>query len=257
MTFTQAEPIAVFAFAAVVLTIRVRTGHAPRWWRRRRWQRATGRSGRRGTAGRTFGLVSAVLAVAILPWPAYLALRPHVRSDAEALAIVCALPLTWTLAHWIRRHRIDLLGLITVAVYGCAVALSATFGDSPMPLKLRDAGVLGVVGLACVGSVVVRRPLLLVALRHLSRRLDEASGKLATRLDDPGYQQNLSAATAVAGVIFLLAALADAVLIVATSTATFLAFAGLVGGLAPIVAAIAAAGLLRVRAPGRDGPHRR
>ncbi len=241
------QVVALLAFTAVVLAVRVRTGHPPAWWHHREHHRVPPGSRGLPTLGRVAGPVIGMLLVAVAPWLAYLLIRPHTTSDAEALAIATALPLIWVLAHWVKLRRADVPGLIVVAVYGCAVGLSALFGDSPTPLKLRDAGVLGLVGLACIASVLAHRPLLLMAMRYLARqRAGTLPGHVA-RLDDPRLQRNFATATTLAGLIFLLATLTDVVLMATTSTATFLAVAGPVGGLTPLAATAAAVALLRLR----------
>ncbi len=163
----------------------------------------------------------------------------------------------WVFTHWARLRRPDVPGLIVVAAYGCAVALSAALGGSATPLKLHDAGALGPIGLTCLASVLVNRPLLLrLVLRHVARHSEGTSPPRASRLDDPRHQRDLASATMLAGAIFLLATLTDVALMVTTSTRTFLAVAGPVGGLSPLAATAAAVALLRHRSRAYRDEHR-
>ena len=84
--------------------------------------------------------------VGVLPWLVDLAIHPGLRSDTPALAIATAVPVIWVVIRWFRIRRVDRVGLVAIAAYGCAVALSAAFGGAAAPLKLRDAGVLAVAG---------------------------------------------------------------------------------------------------------------
>jgi hypothetical protein len=245
MTLSELQPLAVLPAAAIVLAVRVRTGHPPRWLQRRR-----GRGGGSATV-----VISAVV-VAVLPWPVYLVARDHVGSSTDALMIASSVPVAWALARWVRQRRADVAGGVVLAAYAAAVALSAVFGGATLPLKLRDVAVLGAVGVACLGSAAIGRPLLLVGLRLVARH----------GTDDPARRRDLGAATVLAGIVFLLASALEIILIAGVSTGTFLAIAGPLGGLTPLAAVAAAIVLLRHRSrrrrergampePSTDGYH--
>jgi hypothetical protein len=246
MSAEELQLIVVVAFAAVVLVIRVRTGHPPRLVRELNRRRA-----RHGSQPRPTQILAArawidVAVMGVLPWLAYLAVRPSLGSDTPALAIATAVPIVWVVIRWVRIRRVERLGLVVIAAYGCAVALSASLGDAATPLKLRDAGVLAVVGLACVISVATRRPLLWLALRHLAHH--RLGGEQATsRLRDPQYRHHVAGATLLIGALFLIAALIELLIMIMASTATFLAVAGPLGGLTPLAATAAAIAFLRHR----------
>lgn len=239
MSLVEIQLLVVLALTAVIFVVRVRTGHPPRWMRE--WQR------RQTRLPLTPAHLVTLVVVGALPWLVYVIIRPHLGSDATALTIASAIPVVWAVVHWVRRRRIDLAGLLVVAAYGVAVAMSAVFENAAMPLKLRDAGVLAAVGLVCVGSVVVRRPLLLTALRYVVRHRGGQGGALAVRLDDPARRGDWTAATTLAGATFLVAALAEVLLMVTASTAVFLAVAGPLGGLTPLAAVAVVVAFLRHR----------
>ncbi len=246
MSAEEIQLVVVFAVAAVVLVIRVRTGHPPRLVGELNRRRAL-----HGSQQRRARILGArawidVAIMGVLPWLVYLAVRPSLASDTPALAIATAVPVVWVVIRWVRIRRVERVGLVVIAAYGCAVALSAALGDAATPLKLRDAGVLAVVGLACVISVAARRPLLWLTLRYLARH--RGSGEPATsRLEDPQYRRHLAGATLLVGALFLIAALIELLVMINASTATFLAIAGPLGGLTPLAATAAAIAFLRHR----------
>jgi len=246
------EPLAMAALVVVVLVIRVGTGHPPRWIERMQQRsKASGRPRDR----RPFPSVPIarplieIGLIGVLPWLAYLVLRRTLGSATLALAIVTAIPVAWAIIRWVRARRVDAGGLVVIAAYACALAISLILGDSPIPLKLRDAGILGAVGLACFISVIVGRPLLWLALRYLGR--EAPAGELAERIDDPKRRRDLSAATVLAGVVFLLATCVEVVVMAGASTSTFLAIAGPLGGLTPVAAMALMLVFLRSRARAR------
>ena len=100
--------------------------------------------------------------------------------------------------------------------------------------------------LACVISVPARRPLLWLALRYLAR-LRRGGEQSTNRLQDPQQRHNLAGATLLVGALFLIAALFQVPVMITSSTATFLAVAGPLGGLTPLAATAAAIAFLRRR----------
>ncbi len=242
MTAEEIQALAVAALGAVVLVIRVRTGHPPRLVRELSRRRTLHGSRPRRVLGARAWIDLAVMGV--LPWLVYLAVRPGLGSDTPSLALATAVPVVWVLIRWVRDRRVDRVGLAVIAAYGCALALSAALGNAATPLKLRDAGVLAVVGLACLISVPAHRPLLWLALRYLARH--RRGGEQATsRLEDPQQRNHLAGATLLTGAVFLTAALIDVLVMISASTATFLAIAGPLGGLTPLAATAAAIAYLQ------------
>jgi len=176
----------------------------------------------------------------------YLAVRPALGADTPALAIATAVPVVWAVVHWVRARRVDAVGLIVLAAYGCALALSLILADAATPLKLRDAGILAVVGIACLVSAGVGRPLLWIALHYLTRG-QPRSAALARVVDAPRRRRDFALATIIAGILFLVASSAEVILMLNASTSTFLAIAGPLGGLTPVVAMLAMMAYLRFR----------
>jgi hypothetical protein len=87
-----------------------------------------------------------------------------------------------------------------VALCAVAVVSSLIFGGAALALKLRDVAALGAVGLACVVSALIGRPLLVLTTRWVVRSDFAASARLRGRLTDRRYVRNLGVATGLAGV---------------------------------------------------------
>jgi hypothetical protein len=114
-------------------------------------------------------LLSGIALNVVLPLVVYWLLRPHVGSDLVALAVGAAIPVIWTLGVLVVRHRVDPMGAFMVPAFAVVLVVLALSGGNPLVVKLHDAVVTGPLGLVCLLSVLVRRPLLLVALRLAAR----------------------------------------------------------------------------------------
>jgi hypothetical protein len=110
------------------------------------------------------------LVAGVAPLLTYLAVRPQVGSVAAALAVTFAVPVVWAGLAGLWRRRLDADGILTISAYGIALALTIFTGGSALPLKLRSAAETGAAGVACLVSVVLRRPLVLLALRLKARQ---------------------------------------------------------------------------------------
>jgi hypothetical protein len=155
-------------------------------------------------------LVPSLVASFVIPIAVYFLLRPHVGSDATALAIGGALPAAWTLARLAWRWRLDPIGLIAVLGFGVALLVTVLSGGNALALKLHEAPLTGAFGVVCLVSVAVRRPLLPTVLQLFGR-----SGQATIR--------RAAAATVVVGATFLTDAVTRVVLAVTLPTSTFLA----------------------------------
>ncbi|MBV8219145.1 MAG: hypothetical protein JO325_11825, partial [Solirubrobacterales bacterium] len=98
-----------------------------------------------------------------VPLVVFFALLGVLGNATGALAIADGIPIVWLLVYGIWRRKIEPIGLIALAVFALALVLSIAFGGSGLPLALRRAVFPGTVGLACLISLAVRRPLLVIA----------------------------------------------------------------------------------------------
>ena len=169
---------------------------------------------------RSYGLSLAISH--FLPLILYFVVRPHVLSDTHALAIAWFIPLVWTLGSSVWVRRLDVFGLLGILSYGVALFISVYFGVGALPLKLHHAAVRVVVGLACLISVAIGRPALLL----LARVVTKAAGgdAPAAAVADPRSKaaRALRFLTLVVGVTSLADAALQTALALTLSTGEFL-----------------------------------
>jgi hypothetical protein len=176
---------------------------------------------------------------AALPVLVYVLVRPHVASDLTALIIGAAIPIAYTVAIALWQRRLDPVGTIAVAGFCAGVVLAIVTGDNEFVFKIRKDLWTGPLGLACLISVAVHRPLFLLALRLAARR----NAKIAAIavIGSPQTRRIAAVTTVVVGTILVVHAVAMIVLALVTTTTTFLAvskpisWAISVTGLAPLL----------------------
>ena len=156
------------------------------------------------------------LAVPVL---AYVLLRPHVHSDITALVIGAAVPAAYTAGVMLWRRRLDPIGAVAIACFAVGLLLVVATGGNELVFKIREDIWTGALGLACLISVAVRRPLFLVVLRLAARR----NPQIAERISDPQARRIPTVVTWVIGVILLVHTAVVIALALTTSTTTFLA----------------------------------
>jgi hypothetical protein len=157
----------------------------------------------------------------IVPVAAYLILSSAFHSSLTALAVTEAIPLVWVLAIGLRRHRVDPMALALAVVLAVAVVVSLAAGGTVLPLKLRRAVITGSLGIACLASVAVRRPLLPAAVDWFVRVWPRAE-RLARILGAGAVRRAPVALTLIIGLTLLADATAQVALSLSVSTAAFL-----------------------------------
>jgi hypothetical protein len=178
-----------------------------------------GHPGRPGVAG----LASLVINFAA-PVLAYYLIRPHVHSSAMALALAGAIPVAYTLVTLAATRRLSWVGVVSVASFGVGVLVSWATGGSALALELQDPALTGLIGLAFLGSVAVRRPLHLVIVRLLGRG-DARYAGIASRTQ----HTTSMVITAIIGLVFIGHAAAIATLALTQPASTFVAMQHVVG----------------------------
>jgi hypothetical protein len=151
----------------------------------------------------------------------YFAIRPHVASDTEALALAWFVPVVWTLGSSLWWRRLNFFGLLGVAVYGIALAIAIFFHAGALPLKLRHAVVAGALGLVCLGSLVRGKPLFLFVIRR-SVKNTRYAGQVDAAIARPELARRISNVTLVIGIVFLADAVLQTALALLLSTGAFL-----------------------------------
>jgi hypothetical protein len=168
-------------------------------------------------------LAPQLVVAGVLPVVAYAFLRPHVASDATALAAVMVFPIAEIAFERLRHGRFEPIGII--ALMGIAVGLVgalAFHGDATL-LKVRDSLFTGVFGLVCLGSLGARRP----AMYYLGRSFATGDDPAKVREFDtiwelPGVPRRFQSVTAVWGVALVTEAVARTALALTLPTQTFL-----------------------------------
>ncbi len=157
----------------------------------------------------------------LAPLIVYFVIRPHVSSDTEALALAWFIPVVWTLGSSLWQRRINVFGLLGVVAYGIALAIAIFFNAGALPLKLHHAVVAGAVGLVCLVSVAVGKPIFVLFIRRSVNKTEHAS-QMEGALADPLVVKRITNLTLIIGI----ACLADAALLTALalilSTSAFL-----------------------------------
>ncbi|MET9020661.1 VC0807 family protein [Actinopolymorpha sp. NPDC004070] len=163
-----------------------------------------------------------------LPLVVFAVVRSHVGSDVLALAIAGGVPLLGTLATFVLRRRLDVVGAIALVGVALALAISALSGGNRIVLELQDSLVTGPLGLVLLGSAAVGRPLHLVLLRILAARDPRMRGSTSGP-SDPARRRTSTVFTVLLG--STLTAHAGVLLVLALSvpTGTFLALSRPVG----------------------------
>ena len=170
---------------------------------------------------RTNVLRSALVSVlinAVAPLILYDQLQHRVGSTTTALVAAAGIPLVWTLGRLVIRRRLDPIGLLSLAGFALGILLVVATGGNPLVFKIREAILAGVLGLVCLGSILARRPIALLALRRSQTAAPEAALRHAATW-----------ITVIAGVTLIIHAAVIVTLAAVLPTATFIAVHQLAG----------------------------
>lgn len=163
--------------------------------------------------------------VAGLSIAAYFVFRAVLHSDGYALAISTAIALVWTLGRQGRNpHPVALAAAV---VFGVAALVSLASGGSALPLKLRRGLITGPLGVACLVSVAIRRPLLPPLLGLVARGLPRAISVRIGELRASLTGRTALVLTAIVGLTLLADAAVQVTLALAVSTTVFVSTDGL------------------------------
>jgi len=133
--------------------------------------------------------------------------------EVGALLASSAPPILWSLVEFARNRRVDALSVLVVA--GILLSLLAMLGGGGAKfLQLREKLVTGIIGLAFVGSALIRRPLVYELARATMRRKSSAEAEQFEALRiHAGFRRTMTVMTLVWGV-GLLADVAISVMLV-------------------------------------------
>lgn len=109
------------------------------------------------------------LAIGIgVPLVGYLVLRPHF-SDAVALAIAGSVPAVRAIGILAVRRKLDPFGVLGMAGVGVSLLLLWLSGGSAIAVKLGEPVLTGLLGVACLVSVPLGKPLYGLLMRVTGR----------------------------------------------------------------------------------------
>jgi hypothetical protein len=174
---------------------------------------------------RSVKVVASLVLNAVVPVVAYTVVRPYVGTDLMALLIASAIPVVVTAALLVVRRRLDPIGVVSVVGFGIALLVQVLSHGNALAFELQDPVLTALVALACLGSVVIGKPLHLVGVRMLAR----TNTRVARMLDDPDRFRSSTIVTVVVGVMTLAHAVAIAFIALTLPVSDFLAVSRPVG----------------------------
>jgi hypothetical protein len=104
------------------------------------------------------GFGASVLLSTVLPLIFYERVRHLVGSQVTALLIATAIPVAWTVGKLAVRRRLDPIGLLSVAGFAIGILMLVVTG-STFAFKIHGAVLTGAIGVVCLASMAIRRPL--------------------------------------------------------------------------------------------------
>ena len=175
-------------------------------------------------------LLPQLLIAGVLPIVAYGFVRPHVDTDAVALAAVLVFPVGELAYERVRRGRLEPIGII--ALIGIAIGLfgAIALDGNDLLLKIRDSALTGVFGLVCLATLVMHRPAMYYLARAFSTEGDPVK---VAEFDEiwelEGVPRRFRIVTTVWGVALVAEAVVRISLALLISTQVFLVVAHVVG----------------------------
>ena len=158
----------------------------------------------------------------IVPVAVYWLLRPHVASDTVALGCAAGIPICWGVIQMVGSRQLEALNVAAIAGFLIALLISIAAGDNPLPLKLYGSVVAAALGIACLISIVVRKPLVLAILRMPARYEPTLATWLEKVSQEPAGLRHLNVVTAIIGTTLLVDAAAHATVAILLPTGSYL-----------------------------------
>jgi hypothetical protein len=142
--------------------------------------------------------------------------------DVRALLASSVPPILWSLVEFARHRRLDALSVLVVS--GIALSLLAMIGGGGVKfLQLREKLVTGIIGLAFVGSALIRKPLIYELARATMRRKSEDEAQEFEALQvHAGFRRTMMVMTLVWGFGLLADVAVSVVLVFALSIREYL-----------------------------------
>ncbi|WP_322907264.1 VC0807 family protein [Paenibacillus campi] len=152
----------------------------------------------------------------LLPWLGYVLLAPHIGS-LPALSIVTMIPLVDNLVHFMRHRKLDTFNGLMLTGFVLSLIM-VLLGGSEKLLLMRESLITVVIGLAFLGSLLLRRPLIFHMVRRFSQGVDPEQNWAY-----PYFRQVMRRLTLLWGIALVLEAGLKLLLITVLSTSQMLA----------------------------------
>ncbi len=163
-----------------------------------------------------------LLAGLLLPLVGYLLIRAAIGSATGALAITEAVPAAWLVIVGAARRRVDPIAVVSTVTVAIEFAAYALTGGDPLALKLRRGAVTGTIGIAMLGSVAFRRPLLLVVAERVAKLNPERRPEIGARLGEVDRRHAVTILTIIIGLTFAIDGATQIALALTVPTANFI-----------------------------------
>ena len=172
-----------------------------------------------------------VLIAGVMPIVAYALLRPHVSSDAVALAAVMVFPVGEITFERFRFGRFEPIGIISlIGITAGIIGAVAMHGDAFL-LKVRESMLTGVFGVVCLASLPAPRPAMFYLGRAFATGGDrEKSASFNEMWVLPGVSRRFRVVTGVWGAGLVGEAVARTLMALSMPTQTFLIVSQVLGG---------------------------
>lgn len=119
---------------------------------------------------------------AAIPVAVYFLVRPHVHSDAPALAIAGIPACLWVAFEWVRKRAVDPIGVIVLTGFAIGLLVSWLLGGNAFVLKVRDSAFTACFGVICLLSLRAERPMMFHIGKAMSAGVDPVKRDLYDRL---------------------------------------------------------------------------
>jgi hypothetical protein len=172
------------------------------------------------------GGLHSVLSIAVFdiagPYLAYSQLTSHGFRPAMALVLSGILPAFGVALNVIRKHRVDVIGILVLAGIAVGTVLGLLTGSARMVL-LEGSVPTALTGAAFLGSLLTSRPLMFRLATEFGGGEDSERGReMAAKWAEPAFRHVISVITAMWGIGFLAEAAARVIVVESTATSTAL-----------------------------------
>lgn len=164
-----------------------------------------------------------LIVAGVFPVVGYALLRPHVSSDAVALAIVLIFPVAEIVFERARRGRFEPIGVIALIGITFGLIGAVVFNGDATLLKVRESLLTGVFGVVCLASLLAARPAMFYMGRLFATGGDpEQVAEFNQLWDLPTVPRRFRMVTAVWGVALVGEAIFRTILALSIPTESFL-----------------------------------